>query len=275
MKASERLSLNQRTVHQWTSLETIDGCARAGIGHIALWRDRVSEIGIQNVARAVRESGLQVSSLCRGGHFPALNKLEHQANIDDNLCAIEEAAELGTDLLVLVCGADPSIKIQDARAMILEGIQTIAPFAKQYGVKLGIEPLHPMFAADRSAICSLAEANTIAKTIDNVGVVIDVYHTWWDTNLLREIECARGQILGFHVNDWIVPLPDILNGRGMMGDGVIDLKGIYNAVTATGYDGPIEVEIFNRALWNESGEIVVKRVIERFSQHVLKPSEQS
>ena len=275
MKASERLSLNQRTVHQWTSLETIDGCARAGIGHIALWRDRVSEIGIQKAARAVRESGLQISSLCRGGHFPALNKLDYQANIDDNLCAIEEAAELGTDLLVLVCGADPSIKIQDARAMILEGIQTIAPFAKQHGVKLGIEPLHPMFAADRSAICSLAEANTIAKTIDNVGVVIDVYHTWWDTNLLREIERARGQILGFHVNDWIVPLPDILNGRGMMGDGVIDLKGIYNAVTAAGYDGPIEVEIFNQALWNQPGENVVKCVIERFSQHVLKPSEQT
>ena len=275
MKASERLSLNQRTVHQWTSLETIDGCARAGIRHIALWRDRVSEIGIQNAARAVRESGLQISSLCRGGHFPALNKLEYQANIDDNLCAIEEAAELGTELLVLVCGADPSIKIQDARAMILEGIQTIAPFAKRHGVKLGIEPLHPMFAADRSAICSLAEANTIAKTIDNVGVVIDVYHTWWDANLLCEIECARGQILGLHVNDWIVPLPDILNGRGMMGDGVIDLKGIYNAVTATGYDGPIEVEIFNQALWNQSGENVVKCVIERFSQHVLTPSEQS
>ena len=275
MKASERLSLNQRTVHQWTSLETIDGCARAGIRHIALWRDRVSEIGIQNAARAVRESGLQISSLCRGGHFPALNKLEYQANIDDNLCAIEEAAELGTELLVLVCGADPSIKIQDARAMILEGIQTIAPFAKRHGVKLGIEPLHPMFAADRSAICSLAEANTIAKTINNVGVVIDVYHTWWDSNLLCEIERARGQILGLHVNDWIVPLPDILNGRGMMGDGVIDLHHIFLAVTNAGYDGPIEVEIFNQALWNEPGEIVVKRVIERFSQHVLKPIEQS
>ncbi len=265
-----RLSLNQMTTERWSVREAVDGCARAGIPYIGLWRHKIAETGLKTSAQLVRDAGLRVSSLCRGGMFPALTARECQQRIDDNRRAIDEAAELGTDVLVLVCGAAPARDIAAARMMVAEGIAMIAPYAQQCGIKLGIEPLHPMFAADRSVIVTLAQALDLAAQFEpqQVGVVIDVYHVWWDPELYQQIERARGRILGFHVNDWIVPVPDVLLGRGMMGDGVIELRRIREAVDAAGYSGPIEVEIFNQSLWDLSGDAVLALMCDRYLTYV-------
>jgi sugar phosphate isomerase/epimerase len=265
-----RLSLNQMTTERWSVREAADGCARAGIGAIGLWRHNVAETGLTQSARVVRDAGLRVSSLCRGGMFPAATAAERQARINDNRQAIDEAAELGTDVLVLVCGAAPDRNIEAAREMVRDGIAELVPYAREHGVKLGIEPLHPMFAAERSVIVTLAQALDIAQQFgpNDVGVVIDVYHVWWDPEVYAQIERAAGRILGFHVNDWLVPTPDLLLGRGMMGDGVIELRRLRSAVDAAGYTGPIEVEIFNQALWDAPGDEVLALMRDRYLAHV-------
>lgn len=266
----EQLSLNQITTGKWSLREAIDGCAKAGIPQIGIWRHKMEEIGLAESKKLVRDSGLKVSSLCRGGMFPAATALERQNRIDDNKRAVEEAAELGTDVLVLVCGSAPDKEIDSARKMVAEGIEQLVPFAKEYGIKLGIEPLHPMYAAERSVIVTLNEANTLAGKFepDVVGVVVDVFHVWWDPDLYNQISRASGRILGFHVSDWIVPTPDLLMGRGMMGDGVIDIRRIRNAVEKAGYKGPIEVEIFNEEIWNRPGDLVLEQMKERYLEHV-------
>ncbi len=266
-----RLSLNQMTTSGWGVREAVEGCARAGIPGIGLWRDKVAEAGLKESARIVRDAGLKVSSLCRGGMFPAATKAERAARIDDNRRAVDEAAVLGTDVLVLVCGAAPDRDIDAARGMVEEGIERVLPYAEQAGVKLGIEPLHPAFAADRSVISTLAHANGIARRIGSpgVGVIIDVYHVWWDPVLHAEIERARGHILGFHVNDWLRRGGDPLSSRGMMGDGVIELRRMREAVEAASYAGPIEVEIFNEEVWAMAGDDVLKLIGERYLEHVL------
>ena len=265
-----RLSLNQMTTERWNVAEAVDGCVRAGIGAIGLWRHTVAETGLKRSAQIVRDAGLRVSSLCRGGMFPAATGAERRAHIDDNRCAIDEAAELGADVLVLVCGAAPDRDIQAAREMVHDGIAELVPYAREHGVKLGIEPLHPMFAAERSVIVTLAQALDIAEQFEqpDVGVVIDVYHVWWDPDVYAQIRRAAGRIRGFHVNDWIVPTPDLLLGRGMMGDGVIELRRLRSAVDAAGYAGPIEVEIFNQALWDAPGDEVLTLMRERYLAHV-------
>jgi sugar phosphate isomerase/epimerase len=265
-----RLSLNQITVERLSLKEAVDACRRHGIQNIGVWRHKLAEAGVQAGAQAIRDAGLRVSSLCRGGMFPAATAAERRARIDDNLRAIEEAAALGANLLVLVCGPAPDRDLPAARRMVEEGIGAIAGHARAAGVRLGIEPLHPMFAADRSVITSLREANALAARFDadTVGVVIDVFHVWWDHEVLQQIACARGRILGFHVSDWLTPLPDWLLGRGMMGDGVIDLRRLREAVEAAGYNGAIEIEIFNRAIWDSDSDEVLGRMIERFQSLV-------
>lgn len=265
-----RLSLNQMTTNQWDLRQAVEGCAKAGIPYIGLWRHKVDEIGIAKSARIVKEAGLKVSSLCRGGMFPAATDRELKERIDDNRRAIDEAAELGTDTLVLVCGPAADKDIERARGQVERGIEAVAPYAAERGIKLGIEPLHPIFAADRSVIVSLGQANRIAERIGapNVGVVIDVYHVWWDPLVYEEIDKAAGRIVGYHVNDWIVPLPHPLNGRGMMGDGVIELRRMRAAVEAAGYNGPIEVEIFNEDLWSRPGDEVLALMKERYLARV-------
>lgn len=270
LQSIERLSLNQITTDNWTLQEAVDGCLRAEIPSISLWRHKVEEIGLLESKRLVKNAGIHVSSLCRGGMFPASTPTDRQKRIDDNKRAIEEAAELGTDVLVLVCGSSPDKDITNARKMVADGIEQIVPFAEEYGIKLGIEPLHPMYAAERCVIVTLAEANGIASryTPEQVGVVIDVFHVWWDPDLYHQIASAKGRILGFHVSDWIVPTPDLLMGRGMMGDGVIDIKKIRQAVEQAGYNGPIEVEIFNEEIWNKPGDVVLEQMKDRFIQYV-------
>jgi sugar phosphate isomerase/epimerase len=261
-----RLSLNQITTERLSLPEAVDACARAGVTAVGLWRHKVAEVGLATAARLVRQAGLRVSSLCRGGMFPAATAAERAARLDDNRRAVEEAAELGADVLVLVCGPAPDKDLAAARAMVAEGVATLAEHARRCGVRLGIEPLHPVFAADRSVVTTLDEANTLAERhpADLVGVVVDTYHVWWDPALERQLARARGRIFGLHVCDWLLPVKDPLMGRGIMGDGVIDIRRIRRAVEAAGYRGPIEVEIFNQAVWDAPADEVLARIRERY-----------
>lgn len=190
--------------------------------------------------------------------------------MEENYRAEDEAVAVGAAVLVLVCGGIVDRNLDRTREMVTEGISRLLPYAEKAGVKLGIESLHPMFAADRSVVVTLGQANSIIESFKspNLGVVIDVYHVWWDPALFSEIARASGHIVGFHVNDWIVPLPDLLNGRGMMGDGVIDIKRLCKAVTEAGYHGPIEVEIFNEQLWQLPGRELLQLVKARFIEYV-------
>jgi sugar phosphate isomerase/epimerase len=267
-----RLSLNQKTTDRWSLPEAVDGCARAGIPWIACWRDKVQETGAKESGRIIRDAGLQVSSLCRGGMFPATTAEQRAANIEDNKRAIDEAAAIGTDVLVMVCGGLFGVpEIEDARGMVRDGIEAIIPYAKEHGVKIGIEPLHPAFAADRSVITLLREANDLAEHFNDpqVGVVIDIYHVWWDPFVYEEIARAAPYTLGFHVNDWLVPNGDPLTGRGMMGDGVVDNRKLRQAVDDAGYTGPIEVEIFNKEIWARDPDDVLAELKQRYTEHVL------
>jgi sugar phosphate isomerase/epimerase len=261
-----RLSLNQATTQNWSVREAVDGCARAGLPWIGLWRDKIAAAGVKESARIVRDAGLRVSGLCRGGYFPAATAAERHARIEDNLRAIDEAAEVGAATLVLVCGPAPDRDIHAARQMVEEGIAAVIPYAAERGVRLGIEPLHPVFAGDRSVVASLREANDIVERINSpqVGVVIDVYHVWWDVEVEAQIARAAGHTFGFHINDWLAPPPHVLLGRGMMGDGVIEIRRLRGLVDAAGYTGPIEVEIFNQAIWGTPGDEVLQTLCERY-----------
>jgi len=266
-----RLSLNQITLNRWTLREAVDGCARHGLRWIGLWRDKVADAGLESSARLVRDAGLGVSSLCRGGFFPAATAVERRARIDDNRRAVEEAATLGAGLLVLVCGPAADRDLAAAREQVGEGIAVVAPYAAAAGVRLGIEPLHPMFAGDRSVVVTLAQANRMAERFpaDQVGVVIDAYHVWWDPEVNAEIHRAGRRIAGYHVSDWLVPASDMLMGRGVMGDGVIQLRELRGEVEAAGYRGPVEVEIFNRQVWDAPDpDVMLERIRARYLEAV-------
>lgn len=266
----ENLSLNQITTEYWSIEEAVKGCVRQDIPWISLWRHKIEEIGLKETKRIITDSGLKLSSLCRGGMFPQSTKELRQKALEDNYRAVEEAAELGTDVLVLVCGSAPDRDIQTARKWVEDGIEKLVPFAKSHGVKLGIEPLHPMYAADRSVVNTLAQANTMAEKYhpNQVGVVVDVFHVWWDPDLYRQIERAKGRILGFHVSDWKVPINDTFKARHMMGDGVIEIRRIREAVEKAGYFGPIEVEIMNQVIWDQPGDETLALMKERYLEHV-------
>ncbi|GAK05406.1 LOW QUALITY PROTEIN: sugar phosphate isomerase/epimerase [Geomicrobium sp. JCM 19037] len=266
----ERVSLNQITTEQWDVRQAIEGCDRHGVSWISLWRHKIQEVGIQETKRMLQAHGLQVSSLCRGGMFPARTKNERIKRIEDNKRAIDEAAELGAKVLVLVCGASGDDDLEVSRQWVLEGIEAILPYAASRGVQLGIEPLHPMYAADRSVIVTAGEANTLIEhfQFSHLGIVLDVFHIWWDPNIMKEIDRAHGKILGFHVSDWKVPMKDMFKGRAMMGDGVINIKKLRESVEKNGYCGPVEVEIINQDLWNQPGDDVLVQMKERFIEHV-------
>jgi sugar phosphate isomerase/epimerase len=262
-----RLSLNQATVQNWSVKEAVDGCVRHGIPSIALWRHKIHEAGLQTCSRLVHDAGLHVSSVCRGGMFPAVSADERRERIDDNFRAVDEARELNADSLVMVVGGCVGIPIADARRMVVDGLAELVPYARQLGVKIGLEPLHPMYAGDRSVLNTIDQGLEMAApySAEDVGLILDVFHIWWDPTVFEQIKRASGRIFGFHTCDWLVPLPDVLLGRGMMGDGVIDNRALRVAVDAAGYAGPIEVEIFNQALWDTPGDEVLTKVVERFT----------
>jgi sugar phosphate isomerase/epimerase len=262
----ERFSFNQITASNATLRECAEACVRHGVRWIAPWRHRVEEAGLSESAKILRDCGLSVSSLCRGGFFPAANHAERQQRIDDNRRAIDEAANLQARTLVLVCGPAPDRDIGAARGMVADGIAAVLDHAQQSGIQLGIEPLHPMFAAERSVIVTLAEALDLALRFnpEQVGVVIDAFHVWWDPQLYPEIQRAAGCIAGFHVSDWCSPLPGIFTGRSMMGAGIIELRRMRNAIDQAGYRGPIEVEIMNETLWSSPVETIFEQAIESY-----------
>ena len=242
------LSLNTATVRkQWNLAQIIDGCARHGIRGISPWRDQVAAIGLKKAVSSIKQESLTVTGLCRGGFFTAKDWR------DDNRRAIEEAHELGAQCLVLVVGGllPGSKDLLKSREAVRDGIATILPEARKAGVPLAIEPLHPMQAAERACINTLEQALDICEELgDGIGVACDVYHVWWDPKLERQIRRAgKKRLLAYHICDWLVPTRDLLNDRGMMGDGVIDLKLIRSWVEAAGYSGFQEVEIFSELDW--------------------------
>jgi sugar phosphate isomerase/epimerase len=241
-----RLSINTATLKNLTLREAIEACARAGISGIAPWRDRLQECGIAEAARLIRAHGLGVSGLCRGGMFTSPDWL------DDNRRAVDEAAAIDAECLVLVVGGltAGSKDIADARNKVRDGIAALLPYARAAKMKLAIEPLHPMYAADRACVNTLGHANDLCDELgDGLGVAVDVYHVWWDPALEREIARAGSRILAFHVCDWLVPTRDLLLDRGMMGDGIIDIPRIRGLVEKAGFRGAIEVEIFSAENW--------------------------
>ena len=266
-----RLSLNQATVNPLSVPEAVDLCVRHEIEAIGLWREHVARAGLAAAAAAVRSAGLRVSSLCRGGFFTHADPAARQAAIADNKAAIAEAAALGAPALVLVCGGlvPGSRDIGLARRMIADAIGELVPVAQSHGVRLGVEALHPVFAADRCVITRLGEALDLAEAFpaDAVGVVVDTYHVWWDAALPADIARAGNRIVSYQVCDWTLPLPaDTLLGRGHVGDGHIDFPPVTAAVTAAGYTGDIEVEIFNQAIWSAPPDATAALVRDRFAQ---------
>ncbi|MFB2597326.1 sugar phosphate isomerase/epimerase family protein [Herbiconiux sp. P17] len=268
-----RLSLNQRTTANWNLREAIDGTLAAGLGSIGLWREPVAEVGLATAVEWVAASGLRVSSLCRGGFFTATDPAARRAAHDENVRAIEESAALGARTLVLVPGGLPegSKDLAGARQRAAEAVAALAPVAKQHGVVLGIEPMNPIFAADRGVVSTLAQALDIAELFpaDEVGVVVDTFHLWWEPGVEEQIARAADRIVSYQVCDWITPLPaDTLLSRGMMGDGHIDFPGFTRAVAAAGYTGDVEVEIFNADVWAAPGTEVVATLARRYVELV-------
>jgi sugar phosphate isomerase/epimerase len=271
---TEGLSINLATVReQWGFVDAVKGCLRHGIRAIAPWRDQVASVGLESAASIVRDEGLQVTGLCRGGFFPAPGAAGRQAAIDDNRRAVDEAAALRADCLVLVVGGLPkgSRDIAGARAMVAEGIAALLPHAIAAGVPLAIEPLHPMYAADRACVNTLSQALDICDELDPaksgaLGVALDVYHCWWDPDLQAQaMRAGPKRLLAHHICDWLVPTRDMLTDRGMMGDGIIDLKSIRRMVEAGGFVGPQEVEIFSaESWWKRPGDEVLATCVERF-----------
>src|SRR5580658_6916727 len=246
------------------------GAAGIGLDRLSLNQATVKHLGLAQAAATVRTAGLHVSSLCRGGFFTQTGPEGLAAARADNRAAVTEAAALGADALVLVCGGlvPGSRDLGLARRMVADGIGDLVPVAQRLGVRLGIEALHPMFCADRCVIASLGEAVDLALLFpaEAVGVVVDTYHVWWDARLALELERAAGRIVSYQVCDWVVPLPaDVLLGRGHLGDGVIDFGPISDAVAAAGYDGYVEVEIFNAAVWDVPADQTARTVRERFA----------
>ena len=277
-----RLSINTATTRQrWTLEQAVAGYAAAGVPGIAVWRDQVADCGLQRAAKLIGNAGFTVTGLCRGGMFPAPTDAGRLAAIDDNRRAIEEAVALGAQCLVIVAGglANGSRDLTGARAMVHDGLAAILPEARAAGLPIAIEPLHPMYAADRSCINTLGQALDLCDALGpGIGVAIDVYHVWWDPALEAQIARAgagprvgngAGRILAFHICDWLVPTTDLLLDRGMMGDGVIDIPQIRAWVEAAGYDGLCEVEIFSAEnWWKRDPEEVVSVCAERFLEVV-------
>ncbi|BCJ39165.1 3-dehydroshikimate dehydratase [Actinocatenispora thailandica] len=269
-----RLSLNQKTVDRLDLPAAVDLCARHGIPAIGLWREPVTAYGVRRSAKLVRDAGLRVSSLCRGGFLTAEDLPLFRAAIHANQRAILEAAELGTDTLVMVVGGLPagSRDLAGARERVADAIAELAPFAASQGVRLALEPMHPMFCADRGVLSTVDEAVAMAAPhpVESVGVVVDTYHVWWDPTVAAAIAAAGDRIASFQVCDWVVPLPaDTLLGRGMMGDGHIDFRALRGMVDDAGYSGDIEVEIFNADVWAADADETAATVKRRYTSEVL------
>ncbi len=271
-----RLSINSATTKKWTLAQVVDGCVNAGIPAIGPWRDRVEEAGLDKAARLIKDAGLRVSSLCRGGFLTAPDAEGQAAALADNRAAILEAVALDTrELFLVVGGLAPGEKdVVAARRRVADRLADLVPFAEENGVRLVLEPLHPMYAADRALISTLGQALDLAAPFDAsmVGVAVDTFHVWWDPELKAQIERAgrEDRIASYQVCDFNMPIAaDPLLSRGYMGDGVVDFATIGTWVRDAGYTGDIEVEIFNQEIWDTDGNTVLSTVKERYADLVL------
>ena len=266
-----RLCVHTITTKPWPIEKAAQEFAQVGIGGITVWRDALANQNIPETGQMLRDLNLHVVSLCRGGFFPALDAGSRQAAIDENKKAIDEAAALGAPHVVLVCGSAPGQSLEKSREQIQEGIAACLPHAQDAGVKLAIEPLHPMYAGDRSAVNTLGQANDMAEALNSlwVGIAVDVYHLWWDPDLENQIKrCGQnGNLAAFHICDWKTPTLDMLNDRGLMGEGCIDLKKIRGWVEATGFNGFNEVEIFSNIYWQQDQHQFLEKIKEGYLKH--------
>ncbi|MFI7633455.1 sugar phosphate isomerase/epimerase family protein [Nonomuraea sp. NPDC049400] len=285
------LSLNQWTTRRWSVAGAVDGCVRHGLEAVGLWREKVAEQGLAESVKLVREAGLRVSSLCRGGFLTAGGLPGEEGRrafaqaLEENRRAIDEAAELSAACLVMVVGGLPGVKpgeplpaggfsrdVAGARERVAEALAELAPYAGERGVKLALEPLHPIYCPDRAVLSTLGQALdlSLAYPEEQVGVVVDTFHVWWDPRVFEDIARAGRRIASYQVCDYLHPLPqDILLGRGMMGDGVIDFRPITRAVLDAGYAGDVEVEIFNADIWAADPDEVVATMKARYEDVVL------
>ena len=265
-----RLCIHTITTRPWSLDDAIRHYAAAGVAGISVWRQAIEGLEAAAAGRRIREAGMAVVSLVRGGFYPAREKKDRQKAIQENLRIIDEAAALGAPHVVLVCGAVPGQPLEESRRQIREGIEATLEHAGEAGVKLAIEPLHPMYADSRSAINTLRAANDLAEAIDSslVGVAVDVYHLWWDPELERQIRrCGElGKILAFHICDWRTPTEDLLYDRGLMGEGCIPIRLIRGWVESAGFAGFNEVEIFSNSRWTQDQEQWLQEIVRAYRE---------
>jgi sugar phosphate isomerase/epimerase len=268
-----RLCIHTMTTKPWS----LDDCARhypaAGVTGITVWRQHLAGYEVKQAGSMLRDAGLGIVSLCRGGFFPALTPQGRQSAIDDNLLAIEQAQALGAPLIVLVCGAVPGQSLSDSRKQIADGIAAVLPVAQQAGITLAMEPLHPMYADDRSAINTMAQAHAVCDALGspaNLGIAVDVYHVWWDDSLQQQLQLAgkTNRLSAFHVCDWKTPTGDLLNDRGLMGEGCIPIREIKDWAEAAGFRGHNEVEIFSNHYWAMDQHEYLQRIVTAYRDHV-------
>jgi len=265
------LSIHTMTTKPWSLEQACANYAKAGVQGVTVWRQHLAPSGAAKGRELLKTHGLTCTALCRGGFFPAVDQAGRNTAIEDNRIAIRDAQELGAPMVVLVCGAVPGLPLAEARKMVEDGICAVEPEARAAGVKLAIEPLHPMYAADRSCITTLGEARRLCERINSsaVGIALDVFHVWWDPDLEAEISKSGKWTCGFHLCDWRAPLRDMLNDRSVMGDGCIPLRRIRELVRKAGFTGWDEVEIFSDELWAGDQSALVDRIASAYRQHCL------
>ncbi len=265
-----RLCIHTVTTKPWSLTQCIAEFSKRGVSGISIWRQTLEGRDLGEVRRQTQDAGLDVISLCRGGFFPATSNAGRQAAIDDNKRAIEQAHAIGAPLVVLVCGAVPGQSLRESRKHITEGIAAVLPDSEQAGVKLSIEPLHPMYADDRSAVNTMRQAHEICDALgssNSLGIAVDVYHVWWDPELQMQIELAgqTGRLHAFHICDWITPTTDLLNDRGLMGEGCINIREISDWVDAAGFTGHHEVEILSNKWWAIDQNVFLEKIVSSYT----------
>lgn len=267
-----RLCIHTETVQPLQIEEVAELFSGHGIPGVSVWRQTLEERDPVRVGQLLRSHGLQIISLVRGGFFASTDPEKRKKALEENKIAIVEARQLGAPLLVLVCGSDPGQSLDDSRIQIKDAVAELLPFAHDQKIKLGIEPLHPMYSDTRSAVNTMKQANDIAEQFNSpwLGVVVDVYHTWWDENLEHEIKRAgkKEKIFAFHVCDWKIPTEDILFDRGLMGEGCIPIRQIRSWVEEAGFKGFIEVEIFSKRYWATDQEEYLGKIKKAYSKYV-------
>jgi len=271
LKDFSRLCVHTITTKRWELEEAIDRYAEADVSGITVWRQWLDGRDPAVAGERIRAAGLEVVSLCRGGFYPALEEKSREEAIKDNKQAIEDAAAMGAPLVVLVCGAIPGQPLVESRKQITDGIAATLPLAESLGVKLAIEPLHPMYADDRSAINTLASANDVCDELNHplIGIAFDVYHLWWDPDLAAQTKrtAEAKRLFAYHACDWMTPTTDLLNDRGLMGEGCIDLRAIRGMVEGAGFDGMIEVEVFSNRWWEKPTEEFLQAIKQSYLNH--------